>query len=54
LEEQAEKWGYIRADGTVAIKPRFEEAHDFSCGLAPVMLDGKWAYIGRGNKASFR
>jgi hypothetical protein len=45
-EKPQERRGYIGTDGTIVIEPRFEEAHDFSCGLAPVLLNGKWGYIG--------
>jgi hypothetical protein len=38
-------WGYIDQTGTVVIKPRFEQAGDFSEGLAPVKIGEKWGYV---------
>jgi len=51
-----EKWDYINRRGEIAIQPQFEEATDFSDGLAAVKLQRKmarvkigtnWSYIGR-------
>jgi hypothetical protein len=40
------KYGYIRLDGTIAIPPLFDDAHNFaSNGLASVNSNGKWGYI---------
>jgi hypothetical protein len=36
-----EKYGYVRADGTWAIEPNFENAQEFSSGLAAASTDGK-------------
>lgn len=42
----AMRWGYVDADGDVAIPFRFEQAKPFpECGLAAVRLDGKWGFI---------
>ncbi|MCB9035269.1 MAG: WG repeat-containing protein [Lewinellaceae bacterium] len=35
-------YGYIRQDGSWAIRPGFEHAREFSRVLAPVCLAGKW------------
>lgn len=40
------KWGYMRF-GEWVIQPRFDAAGDFSDGLAPVYLGGKWGFIGK-------
>jgi hypothetical protein len=45
------KVGYLNVDGAWSIKPQFDEAHDFSEGLAAVNqgakghMGGKWGYI---------
>lgn len=39
------KAGYIDRTGKVAIKPIYEDAEDFSEGLAPVKIDAKWGFI---------
>lgn len=40
------QWGYIDAEGRIAIKPQFIEAHDFREGLAAIMTqEGKWGFI---------
>ena len=41
-------FGYLGPDGMYAVEPRFEEAGDFSEGLAPAAeTDGLWGYIDR-------
>src|SRR5436190_912542 len=37
--------GYIDATGRTIITPRFEDAGDFTEGLAPALVEGKWGYI---------
>jgi hypothetical protein len=39
------KWGYMDKTGKVVIKPQFETAEHFSCGLALVKVDGSFRYI---------
>jgi hypothetical protein len=45
------KVGYLNVDGAWSIKPQFDEAHDFSEGLAAVNqgakghMGGKWGYV---------
>jgi hypothetical protein len=43
--------GYIDNAGKIVIKPQFDEAWNFSEGLAPVRVDDKWGedYIVHGN-----
>lgn len=41
-----EKWGFIDNTGAEIIAPRFQEASEFSNGLAAVKQNGKWGYIG--------
>ncbi|MFN7853799.1 MAG: WG repeat-containing protein [Dolichospermum sp.] len=42
-----DKYGYIDQTGRVVIQPQFEEADNFSEGIASVMIDEKWGYIGK-------
>ena len=39
------KCGYINKDGKFAITPQFDNAWDFSEGLACVEIGGKYGYI---------
>ena len=39
------KWGYIDRTGNVIIAPQFQQASEFSEGVAAVNIDGKWGYI---------
>ncbi|HEY9870849.1 MAG TPA: WG repeat-containing protein [Candidatus Obscuribacterales bacterium] len=41
------KYGYVRDDGTIALKPRWAQADDFdeNTDLAPVQIGKKWGYI---------
>ncbi|HEX2640476.1 MAG TPA: WG repeat-containing protein, partial [Pyrinomonadaceae bacterium] len=39
------KAGFIDRTGTVVIEPKYEDAYDFSEGLAPIKVDGKWGFI---------
>ena len=39
------KYAYIDKTGRMVIRPQFDDAGDFSEGLAPVRLNGKWGYI---------
>lgn len=43
--EKNGKWGFVRADGTVAIPFAYDSAGSFHDGVAPVKKDGKWGYI---------
>ena len=45
IPEEGFKYGYIRADGSEAVVPKYDNAEDFSEGLAAVTLGGKWGYI---------
>lgn len=45
------KWGYVDRAGRVVIKPKFDQAYDFSEGLAMVILPGKkMGYIDKTGK----
>lgn len=44
LIEKDGRYGYCDIDGRILIYPSFENAYQFSYGLAPVMM-GKWGYI---------
>lgn len=37
--------GFIDSTGKIVIRPKFDEAWNFSEGLAPVRVDDKWGYI---------
>ncbi len=39
------KFGYVGLEATLAFNTTFQEARDFSEGLAPVRSDGEWHYI---------
>jgi len=39
------KLGYMDLDGNIAIEPRFDQGGQFSEGLAPVQLEGRWIFI---------
>lgn len=43
--EKNSRWGYIDKRGWIVIKPQFEEAMDFSEGLAAVRIGDKYGYI---------
>lgn len=45
LIEQNHLLGYADLQGNIVIPPQFEEAYQFSQGLAPVRFHGKWGYI---------
>lgn len=38
-------WGFIDANGKLAVEPQFERVGDFHHGLAAVRWKGKWGYI---------
>ncbi|QSX04836.1 WG repeat-containing protein [Sedimentibacter sp. zth1] len=38
-------WGFIDKNGKTVINPTYQNAHSFSCGLAPVQIDKLWGYI---------
>lgn len=40
-----EKWGYQRADGSVAIRAQFDSAGSFSEGFARVRSGDRWGFI---------
>ena len=42
--EKTEKWGFVY-DGKTIIKYNFDNADEFSSGLARVELNGKWGFI---------
>lgn len=41
----SEYFGYINAKGEMVIKPQFDKANNFSCGLAAVKKNDSWYYI---------
>ena len=44
------KYGYINAEGNIAIPMEYENAVNFSHGLAGVKQGGKWGYVNRMNE----
>jgi WG containing repeat len=44
------KWGFIDKSGYLAIEFIYEDAKDFSEGMAPVKLNGKWGFINKSNE----
>lgn len=44
-QNQDGRYGYIDKSGNVMIDFEFEDAEKFSCGLAPVLIDGLWGVI---------
>jgi len=43
-------WGFIDEDGKVTIQPNFQDAENFSEGLALVKLEGKYGYVNKSGK----
>jgi hypothetical protein len=43
----SKKFGYIDKTGQFRIQPEFDNAAEFSDGLAPVKTNGRWGYIDR-------
>ena len=39
------KYGYIDSKGKIVVQPQFDEADEFSEGLAPIRIGDKWGYI---------
>jgi WG containing repeat len=51
----ANKWGYIhKASGEFLWPGRFEDAHGFASGFAPVKIGGKWGYIDRAGRVAIQ
>ena len=47
-------YGFILHDGTVVVKPKYIEAHEFSEGLAAVMdTNHRWGFINTAGKRVF-
>jgi hypothetical protein len=46
LFKQDGRFGYFNTDGET-IKPQFSNAGQFSQGLAPVAVDGRWGYVNK-------
>ena len=43
--KDGDKWGFVNPDGTVFMKPAYEEARSYSGGVAAVKKDGEWGFI---------
>lgn len=44
------KWGYIDPAGKIVVAPQFQDAREFSEGLAAVCVDKKWGYVDKTGK----
>jgi hypothetical protein len=44
------KWGFIDADGTLAISCKFDKTYGFSDGLAAVLVANKYGFIDKAGK----
>ena len=44
------KWGYMNKSGEIVIKPKFEYTHEFTEGMAAVVIDKKIGFIDRTGK----
>ena len=40
-----DKWGYVNQVGKIVIEPQFDDAYNFSKGLAAIKISDKWGYI---------
>ena len=47
------KWGYMDRTGKVVIKPQFDTAESFSCGLAVVKVESSYRYINAAGDFAF-
>lgn len=54
LHRIAGKWGYISRGGRWHIRPQFEEAFDFTEGLARVRVGNQWGYIDQSGRFAIR
>jgi hypothetical protein len=54
VEVQSGKNNYIDRDGRMVIKPRFDEAWEFSDGFAKTCIDEKCRFVSRGGDYSIR
>jgi hypothetical protein len=50
----ADRWGYIDKQSKLAINPQFEEAGDFSDGLAIVRIGDRYGYIDKSGKLAIQ
>ncbi len=50
VQDEKGKYGYVNADGSVAIKYKYNEAHPFVDGKAKVKKGNKWGYIDASGK----
>jgi len=42
-----ELWGYINPAGKIVITPQFENADEFTDGLAAIKINSKWGYVNK-------
>ena len=45
-----ERWGYVSHVGKFVIEPQFDEAFDFSEGLAGAQIRGNWGFVNKDGK----
>jgi hypothetical protein len=49
---QDNKWGYIDKTGRLVVDFQYDEAWDFSDGMAAVRVGGKWGYVDESGKTA--
>lgn len=48
------KWGFIDSKGKLKVKPQFDEALEFSEGMAAVKLKNRWGFIDQSGKITIK
>ncbi len=52
FRQQSSKWGFMDRTEKIVIRPRFDWAGSFSGGIAPVLLDSKFAHVDKTGKVT--
>lgn len=52
--DKKNKFGFLNAEGKIAIKPQYVNVNPFSEGLAGVFIEGKWGFINKQNQLVIR
>lgn len=48
------KWGFIDSKGKLKITPQFDEAYEFSEGMAAIKLKNRWGFIDQSGKITIK